>query len=143
MRPPALFRMTLLCAAATLGATAVAAAPAERAPPAACAAAAPAEGASFSGPVLQVTEGGALCVALGPTPDQWVPVRPAGLIKAAARTPRIERAVMMSAAFAKRVDCVAGASVDGVVEAVCTIDGARLSEAVKTASDNSDWQVWR
>jgi hypothetical protein len=45
-----------------------------------CRAPAPAVGQTVSGPVLHVIDGRTLCLAQGPTPDQWIPCgsRPPG-----------------------------------------------------------------
>ena len=64
-----------------------------------CAAPAPAIGALLSGSVLQVMDGETLCVALGPTPAQWVKVH-------LAEVPSGDRAALMDAFFARRVSCV-------------------------------------
>jgi hypothetical protein len=89
--------------------------------PATCSAALPSVGAHFSGTVLQVTGGDSLCVALGPTPDQWVPVR---IVDA---SPASTRATMMTAAFASEVACVVSGRSDGAVQAVCTRDGVSIT----------------
>lgn len=135
--------LTLIAAlAATTCASAALAAP-DRPAQAPCTGAAPAPGASFSGPVMQVIDGDRLCVAAGPTPDQWVEVRPAGLIKAAGQSPRAARSAMLSATFAKRLDCVAGDKAGGAVTAVCALGGARLSDEVEAAQDDAMTAFWR
>jgi glucose/arabinose dehydrogenase len=90
---------------------------------AACTAAAPARGASFTGTVLQVIDGRTLCVANGPTPDQWVRVR---LTDA---NPTAPRGALMAAAFAKQVVCVAAAADGEGVQAVCEADGQSVGAA--------------
>jgi hypothetical protein len=35
----------------------------------------PPSGQTVSGPVLHVIDGRTLCIAQGPTPDQWIPLR--------------------------------------------------------------------
>jgi hypothetical protein len=137
---------TIAAAALSLCAASVAAAaPSAQALPAAvrCSAAAPAQGEHFSGPVLQVMDGQRLCIATGPTPDQWVEVRPAGLVKAAQTSPAADRSLLMTAAFSKRLDCVAGPRIDGAVQAVCTVEGAPLSAEVQSAADGPAWRLWR
>ena len=106
-------------------------------PPAACTAAPPARGASFSGTVLQVIDGRTLCVAFGPSPDQWVRVR---LTDA---NPALPRGALMAAAFAKEVTCVAGAPDGDGLTAVCTLDGRSLGEAASSpdaAMQAADWR---
>jgi hypothetical protein len=90
---------------------------------AACTATPPARGESFSGTVLQVIDGRTLCVAFGPTPDQWVRVR---LTDAGAGLPR---GALMAAAFAKQVVCVAAAADGEGVQAVCEADGQSVGAA--------------
>src|SRR5581483_5262999 len=68
-------------------------------PPAACTAAAPARGVSFTGTVLQVIDGRTLCVAFGPSPDQWVRVRLTDV------GPALPRGALMATAFAREVTC--------------------------------------
>jgi hypothetical protein len=105
-----------------------------------CAAAAPAPGAIFSGPVLQVIDAEHLCIAAGPTPAEWIAVRP----KAASGLRGDKgRSVLMSATFSKRLDCVAGPADAGGVEAACTVEGADLAEKVKAASQDPQWRSWR
>ncbi|HEX3405798.1 MAG TPA: hypothetical protein VHS81_01065, partial [Caulobacteraceae bacterium] len=91
--------------------------------PAACTAAAPTRGASFSGTVLQVIDGRTLCVAFGPSPDQWVRVR---LTDGPASLPR---GALMAAAFARDVTCVAERPEADGVTAVCTLDGQSIGRA--------------
>jgi hypothetical protein len=82
---------------------------------AACAATPPAVGGRLSGPILQVVDGQTFCVALGPTPDQWVKIQ-------LADTPHGDRAALMDAAFAQRVTCVVlGPAASGAVAARCIV----------------------
>src|SRR5581483_4153148 len=87
--------------------------------PAACTAARPAHGQSFTGTVLQVIDGRTLCVAFGPTPEQWVRVR---LTDAG---PGLQRGALMATAFAREVTCVAdaadGEDASGGVTGVCIL----------------------
>jgi hypothetical protein len=104
---------------------------------AACTATPPARGESFSGTVLQVIDGRTLCVAFGPTPDQWVRVR---LTDAGAGLPR---GALMAAAFAREVTCVAEfPGADGVA-GVCIADGrsvGRLASAPDATAQAADWR---
>ena len=105
--------------------------------PASCTAAAPARGASFTGTVLQVIDGRTLCVAFGPSPDQWVRVR---LTDA---NPGLPRGALMATAFAKEVTCVAGAPDGEGITAVCTLDGQSVGEAAArpdAALQAADWR---
>jgi regulator of extracellular matrix RemA (YlzA/DUF370 family) len=99
---------------------------ATRAPPgsnaraeAACAAPAPAIGALLAGSVLQVMDGETLCVALGPTPAQWVKVQ---LAEASSG----DRVALMDAVFGRRVSCVviAPATGGGVIAHCVTAEAA-------------------
>jgi len=49
----------------------------------------------------------------------------------------------MTAAFSKRLDCVAGAQIGGSVQAVCTIHGAALADEIQAAGARPAWQLWR
>ncbi len=116
--------------------------PAQTAPPrvsivAACTAAAPAEGASISGPVLQVIDGQTLCVAKGPTPDQWVRVRLADVYD------RENRSALMAATFAKDVICNVERRDDEGVVGRCSIDGAPLTQVVASAPAQVQAASWR
>ena len=114
--------------------------PTRLAPPAvaACGAAPPARGASFSGTVLQVIDGQTLCVAFGPTPDQWVRVR---LSDAAAGLPR---GALMASAFARQVTCVADLADTSAVAAICVdADGRSVGRAAASpdaAAQAADWR---
>ncbi|HWA63074.1 MAG TPA: nuclease [Caulobacteraceae bacterium] len=98
-------------------------APASRAAeePVACTAPAPAAGAVFAGPVLQAADGGSVCVALGPSPDQWVAVR-------LADAPQAPRGALMAAAYGKRVVCLAESSGSGATLAHCAVDGTSVGK---------------
>lgn len=111
--------------------------------PSACGAATPAEGVSFSGPVLQVIDGERLCVATGPRPEDWIEVRPLGLRPAAALPATQARALLMSATFSRRLDCVAGQRIGEAVAAVCTVEGAALPAQMQAARARPGWTEWR
>lgn len=71
-----------------------------------CTGAAPPRGAVLHGPVLHVIDGVTLCVALGETPDKWVP-----LVLADARGDAPARGTLMALAFSQNLTCkVIGAS---------------------------------
>ncbi len=104
---------------------------------AACTAAAPAEGQSVSGPVLQVIDGRTLCIAKGATPDQWVRVRLADIYD------RENRGALMAATFAKDVVCsVERTDAQGVVGR-CSMDGAPLTQVVASAPAQVQAASWR
>ena len=104
---------------------------------AACTAAPPARGQSFSGTVLQVIDGRTLCVASGPTPDQWVRVR---LRDAQAGLPR---GALMAAAFAREVTCVADDPDAEGVTGVCVADGHSVGEAAASPGATAQAADWR
>ena len=104
---------------------------------AACTAAAPAVGQSVSGPVMQVIDGRTLCIAKGPTPDQWVRVRLADIYD------RENRGALMAATFAKDVVCsVERTDAQGAVGR-CSIDGAPLTQVVASAPAQVQAASWR
>ena len=104
---------------------------------AACTAAAPAAGASFSGPVLQVLDGRTLCIAQGPTPDRWIQVRLADVHD------REARGALMAAAFARNVSCRAiRRDGDGVV-ASCNLSGAPLGQVAGSDAATVQAASWR
>jgi hypothetical protein len=113
--------------------------PARLGPPtaAACTAAPPARGESFSGTVLQVIDGRTLCVASGPTPDHWVRVR---LSDAADGLPR---GALMATAFAREVTCVADAPDTDGVTAVCIADGHSVGRAAAGPDATAQAADWR
>jgi len=131
--------LALISTLATSGPLALAepAAPPVRVPiVAACTAAAPADGI-VAGPVLQVIDGRTLCVARGPTPDQWVRVRLSDIHD------REARSALMAAAFAKTVFCgTAGRDDQGVVGR-CILDGATLGQLVQSQEIHAQAASWR
>lgn len=102
-----------------------------------CSAAAPAIGETFSGTVLEVLDGRTLCVAQGPTPDNWIRVQvseaggPDG------------RARLMAVSFAQRLTCVAGpVQVPGVL-AECTVGGVPLASLLQDPTVTAEAKDWR
>ncbi|MBV9994571.1 MAG: hypothetical protein JO127_05095 [Caulobacteraceae bacterium] len=85
--------------------------------PVACSATAPSPGQAFSGPVLQVLDGRTLCVALGPSPSQWVRVAMADA------GPDATLESLRSLVFARKIDCMTVGQEGGAVRAVCLMDG--------------------
>jgi hypothetical protein len=85
------------------------------------------------GPVLHVEDGGRLCVAQGFGRDEWVELQ-------LADTPReLTRGPLMSAAFAKDVDCKVAP--DG--RAVCTLDGRSVADLAQQPSVEKAGLSWR
>jgi len=96
-----------------------------------CTAPAPVAGQPFVGPVLQVLDGRTVCVALGPTPDQWIEVDLADG-KAAVSRPALMRAV-----FAQRIVCVADRAGGRRVVAHCGLGGVSVGSLGEPASADS------
>ncbi len=119
------------------------AAPADVAPPArvaivaACTAAAPADGQSVAGPVLQVIDGQTLCIAKGPTPDQWVRVRLTDVYD------REDRGSLMAAAFAKDVVCSVERRDAQGASGRCTLEGAPLGQVIGSDAAKLQAASWR
>lgn len=109
-----------LALAATVGALALPAATPAASEPArvSCSAPAPAAGTTFQGTVLHIPDDHTLCVAHGPTPQDWVRV------SIDTSTAAVSRQDLMSAAFAKVVVCRSRrAEPGGGVAADCTVEG--------------------
>jgi hypothetical protein len=98
-----------------------------------CKGQAPQVGAVLHGPVLQVEDGGRLCVAKGFEPDAWIELQ---LADAPAD---LTRGTLMSAAFAKDVDCKVRA--DG--RALCTVDGQSVGALASQPSVQKAGLTWR
>lgn len=102
---------------------------------AACTAAAPQLGQAFSGSVIQVIDGRTLCVAKGPSPEQWILVQLEGDTGG--------RGALMATAFAKPVTCVARTRTDRGLVAQCAVDGVDLGEAMRTPAIAVEAVTWR
>jgi micrococcal nuclease len=92
-------------------------------------------GSTFSGPVSYVGDGDSLCVALGPSPTDWVEVRIADFYAPELHEPGGKEAKGALERFAKgrRVECVAQhRSYDRVV-AVCRLQGVSLGGRMRAA----------
>jgi micrococcal nuclease len=92
-------------------------------------------GSTFSGPVSYVGDGDSLCVALGPSPVDWVEVRIADFYAPELHEPggREAKAALERIAKGRRVECLAqGRSYDRVV-ARCTIQGRSLGGLMRSA----------
>jgi hypothetical protein len=102
-----------------------------------CSARTPADGRWFSGPVLQVMDGQTLCVALGPTPAEWVQVRIAGI------PPQSTRQALLAASFGRTVVCSPTNTPASDPEARCTVEGAALDTAVTAGAVHDQTLTWR
>lgn len=94
-----------------------------------------APGSKFEGPVSYVGDGDSLCVAVGPSPNEWVEVRVADFYAPelhAAGGPAA-KAALEQIAMGRRVGCVAEhRSYDRVV-ARCTINGVSIGDLMRRA----------
>ncbi|WP_165186735.1 hypothetical protein [Caulobacter soli] len=103
-----------------------------------CRAPAPAAGQIVTGPVLHVIDGRTLCIAQGPTPDQWVPLRISSVVAALPA----DRERLMAAAFSQSLICkVTG---DGPVKsATCTVAGRPLEALLTEPATITQAKTWR
>jgi hypothetical protein len=103
-----------------------------------CRAPAPAAGQTISGPVMHVIDGRTLCVAQGPTPDQWVPVR----ISSAVTLLPTDRDRLMAAAFSQSLTCrITGGG--AVKVATCTVAGRPLDDVLSEPATITQAKAWR
>ncbi len=103
-----------------------------------CRAQAPAAGQTISGPVLHVIDGRTLCIAQGPTPDQWIPVR----ISSAVAALPTDRDRLMAAAFAQSLECrITGGG--AVKLATCTVAGRPLDALLAEPATITQAKAWR
>lgn len=94
-----------------------------------------ASGSQFSGPVTYVGDGDSLCVALGPSPSQWVEVRLADFYAPELHEPGGEaaKAALRRLTLHQWVSCFAGRrSYDRVVSR-CTLNGRDLGDAMRSS----------
>ena len=87
--------------------------------------------------MLQVIDGRTLCVAKGPTPDQWVQVRLSDVHD------RGGRAALMAAAFAKDVVCGTTSRDGQGVVGRCILGGASLGQLVQSEEIHAQAASWR
>lgn len=103
-----------------------------------CRASPPATGQTVTGPVLHVIDGRTLCLAQGPTPDQWIPLR----ISPALAVLPIDRDRLMAAAFSQSLTCrVTGGG--AVRTASCTVSGRPLEALLTEPATISQAKTWR
>jgi hypothetical protein len=103
-----------------------------------CRAPAPAAGQIVSGPVLHVIDGRTLCIAHGPTPDQWIPLRIAPAVPALP----VDRDRLMAAAFSKSLTCKV-TSGGRVKTATCTLAGRPLEALLTEPATITQAKTWR
>lgn len=103
----------------------------------ACTAPEPAVGQAFEGTVLHVFDGRTLCVAQGPHPSQWIRAKLEDSTDASARP------AVMSALFARHVDCrVVGRSAEGAVVR-CTVAGVAVGKLISSPANRAAAEAWR
>jgi hypothetical protein len=103
-----------------------------------CRAPAPAAGQIVSGPVLHVIDGRTLCVAQGPTPDQWIPLRIAPAVPALP----VDRQRLMAATFSQSLTCkITGGG--PVKTATCTLAGRPLEALLSEPAAITQAKTWR
>jgi hypothetical protein len=103
-----------------------------------CRAAAPAVGQTVSGPVLHVIDGRTLCIARGPTPGGWIPLR----ISPAAPALPADRERLMAAAFSQSLTCrITGGGL--VKTATCTLAGRPLEALLTQPATVTQAKAWR
>ena len=103
-----------------------------------CRAHAPATGQTISGPVLHVIDGRTLCLAKGPTPDAWIPVR----ISSAVADLPADRERLMAATFAQSLECrITGGG--AVKMATCTVAGRPLDALMAEPATLTQAKAWR
>ena len=107
-----------------------------------CGGAPPAGATEFRGPVLHVEDGERLCVALGPDPSAWTPVRLVDAPTKASTAPA-SRGALMAVSFGQDVTCrIAGRDEHGVV-AECASDRGSLRRLSQTRQAIKAGLAWR
>jgi len=92
-------------------------------------------GKTFSGPVAYVGDGDSLCVATGPTTDQWVEVRIADFYAPELSAPggREAKATLERMAKGRHAVCTAGRRSYDRVVATCRIGGVSIGDLMRSA----------
>jgi hypothetical protein len=106
-----------------------------------CRASAPAPGAAVEGTVLHVADDQSVCLAQGPTPDEWIPLIIEGPSPVDRHDPMVAKAALMSAVFAKRMSCVVTSKDAGVAHARCTVEQKPVGLVVASVS-RTDAAAW-
>ena len=108
-----------------------------------CGGQAPAVGAQLKGPVLQVIDGGHLCVAMDTSPSTWVEVQVLDPRLVRASTSDDARRRLMAAAFARDAVCVITGKTGDKVTAACMIEGEHLGARLNQPEIVKAAQIWR
>jgi len=97
-----------------------------------CTAAAPAPGAVVRGPVLHVFDGATLCIALGATPDRWLPIRLSQEESGRSlQDSPSSRGALMAVAFGRDVTCRVTEVGAEAATGVCKRRGRSLARQVR------------
>jgi hypothetical protein len=103
-----------------------------------CRGPAPVAGTTVSGPVLHVIDGRTLCIAQGPTPERWIPLRISPTLAALP----VDRERLMAAAFSRSLTCrVTGGG--PVRTATCTLAGRPLEAVLTEPATITQAKSWR
>ena len=94
-----------------------------------------APGATFSGRVSYIGDGDSLCVALGPSPSQWVEVRLEDFYAPELHAPGGEAAkrALSRIAFGRKLVCQASHQSYDRIVAACTRDGVPVGDLLRDA----------
>jgi hypothetical protein len=103
-----------------------------------CRAPAPAAGTMVSGPVLHVIDGRTLCIAQGPTPERWIPLRISPTLAALP----VDRERLMAATFSRSLTCRIGGG-GPVRTATCTLAGRPLEALLAEPATITQAKNWR
>lgn len=104
-----------------------------------CRAPAPTIGQTVAGPVLHVIDGHTLCVAQGPTPDRWVPLR----IGPVALALPVDRDRLMAATFSQSLTCKVTGGRGAVRTATCTLAGRPVEALLIEPATVTQAKSWR
>ncbi|CAN5194506.1 hypothetical protein BH10PSE4_BH10PSE4_38690 [soil metagenome] len=104
-----------------------------------CRGPAPAVGQMVSGPVMHVLDGRTLCVAQGPTPDQWIPLR----ISSSVALMADDREKLMATAFAQSLRCEVTGGRGATRTAACTLEGRPLDSLLADPAVVTLAKAWR
>ncbi|MBO9559151.1 MAG: hypothetical protein J7515_11315 [Caulobacter sp.] len=104
-----------------------------------CRAPAPAVGQTVTGPVLHVIDGHTLCIAQGPTPDRWIPLR----ISPTAPVLPVDRERLMAATFSQSLTCRITGGQGSVKIASCTVAGRSLEVVLTEPVTITQAKTWR
>ena len=99
-----------------------------------CRASAPSQGATVEGTVLHVADDNSVCLAQGPTPDEWIPLVIEGPSPVDRHDPMLTKAALMSAVFAKKMSCVVSSNDGRVAHARCTVEQKPVGLVVASVS---------